>query len=358
MYKKNTWLAPLVASTLLASSHALADPVAPPTVYGLLHVSLDHIDSDIKGESAAFNTSTNTSRLGVKGSHQFDPQLTAIYQAEATLYATDGASTGDDKGSNFTFDRDTYLGFKGDWGTLQVGNINSPIKLLRIRTDLFTSQVGAAGNITGADGQDNWRRNSVYYTSPAFYGFTARAQYSANSEETGGTQEGRAPAYSASLEYTYDNFWAGIAYDENKELNDNRVRAFRLAAKYDWQDFSFRVFYNHADKKALDGGANPPKSDTYGVGLRYLATEKVALKTQVHQLRRDNDSKDKATQYAVGVDYLYAPNLTFYLNYAQVDADGVYRAPTNAGRSAQIKLANGNGDETPFAVSLGTIFKF
>jgi len=75
-------------------------------------------------------------------------------------------------------------------------------------------------------------------------------------------------------------------------------------------------------------------------------------------LRRDNDSKDKATQYAVGVDYLYAPNLTFYLNYAQVDADGVYRAPTNAGRSAQIKLANGNGDETPFAVSLGTIFKF
>src|SRR5690625_3284783 len=284
MYKKSTWVAPLLVSSLLASGAAVAQQVAPPTVYGLLHVSLDQIDSDIEGNSAAFNTSTNTSRLGVKGSHSFDPQLKAIYQAEATLYATDGAD------GKFTFDRDTFFGFQGDWGSLRVGNINSPIKLLRIRTDLFTSQVGAAGNITGADGQDNWRRNSVYYTSPAFYGFTARAQYSANSEETGGTQEGRAPAYSASLEYTYDNFWAGIAYDENKELNDNRVRAFRLAAKYDWLDFIFRVFYNHADKKALDGGANPPKSDTYGVGLRYLATEKVALKTQVHQLRRDNDS--------------------------------------------------------------------
>jgi len=354
MYKKSTWVAPLLVSSLFVSGGAVAQQVAPPTVYGLLHVSLDQIDSDIEGDSAAFNTSTNTSRLGVKGSHSFDPQLKAIYQAEATLYATDGAD------GKFTFDRDTFFGFQGDWGSLRVGNMNSPTKLLRIRTDLFTSQVGAAGNITGTDGQDNWRRNSVFYTSPEYYGVTARLQYSANSEDTGGTQDAQAPAYSASLEYNQGGFWAALAYDENKELNNNNVKAYRAAAKYDWDAVSIRAFYNHAHKSSLSGAPSPANSDTYGLGLRYLATAKVALKTQVHQVRRDNDAKDKATQYAVGADYLYAPNLTFYVNYAQVDADGLYRAPTNAGRSAQIDLKNPKiqNDESPYAVSVGTIFKF
>lgn len=356
MYKNLTLVTPVILSTLIASGTALAQQVTPPTIYGLLHLSLDQIDSDIKGNSAAFNTSSNTSRLGIKGKHSFEPQLTAIYQAEATLYATGG------DGSEFTFNRDTFFGFQGDWGSLRVGNMNSPTKLLRIRTDLFTSQVGAAGNITGTDGQDNWRRNSVFYTSPEYHGITARLQYSANSKDQGGTQDAQAPAYSASLEYNHSDFWAALAYDESKELQVGKskanVKAYRAAATYSWEDVSVRVFYNHAEKSSIDGSISPANSDTYGVGLRYLATEKVALKTQVHQVRRDNTANDKATQYAVGADYLYAPNLTFYLNYAQIDAEGIYRSPSNAGRSAQVKLADGKGDENPYAVSLGTIFKF
>lgn len=356
MHKNFTLVTSIALSTLIASGSALAQQITPPTIYGQLHISLDQIDSDIEGNSAAFNTSSNTSRLGIKGSHSFEPQLTAIYQAEATLYATDG----DDK--DFTFNRDTFFGFQGDWGSLRVGNMNSPTKLLRIRTDLFTSQAGAAGNITGTDGQDNWRRNSVFYTSPEYYGITARLQYSANSKEPGGTQDAQAPAYSASLEYSHSNFWAALAYDESKELqvglSKANVKAYRAAASYNWEAISFRVFYNHAEKSSIDGSTSPDNSDTYGVGLRYLATEKIALKTQVHQVRRDNADNHKATQYAVGADYLYAPNLTFYLNYAQIDADGIYRSPSNAGRSAQVKLADGKGDENPYTLSLGTIFKF
>src|SRR5699024_6836968 len=188
----------------------------------------------------------------------------------------------------------------------------------------------------------------------------SRRQYCANTEDTGGTQGAQAAAYSASIEHNQAGSWAALANDENKELNNNNVKANRAAAKYDWAPVNIRAFCNHAHKTSLSGAPTPANSDTYCLGLRYLATAKVALKTQVHQLRRDNDAKDKATQYAVGADYLYAPNLTFYVNYAQVDADGLYRAPTNAGRSAQIDLKNPKiqNDESPYAVSVGTIFKF
>lgn len=353
MRKRVLLTAPFLAATMLSAQPSLADS-SPLDLYGLMHVSLDQIDSDIDGKSAAFNTSSNMSRIGVRGKHAFSSNLQAIYQAEGTLFVTDGDG---DSGATFSFNRDTFAGLQGDWGQLRVGNINSPTKLLRNRTDFFVTQVGAAGNITGADGQDNWRKNSVFYTTPNYNGVVGKFQYSANTS-TGGTQDAQAPAYSASLEYGNDFFWVAVAYDEDKGLDvgpveEVNVKAYRFASTYKVDALSMSLFYNHARKdKGVDN------SDTYGLGARYAINEKIALKSQVHQIRRDRDVRKRATQYAVGADYQYAPDLKFYLNYATVDADGIYRAPTNAGRSAQVKLADAEGDENPYAVSLGMIFKF
>lgn len=362
-----TLAAPALLATTLTANVAVAN-VQGPTVYGLIHLSADQINSDIDGNAQSFNVSSNTSRIGVRGGFDVDANLQVLYQAQAFVYITEGGH--DD--NKFRFDQDTFAGFKGNWGLLRIGNMNSPTKLLRVRTDLFSTQVGAAGNITGADGQDNWRRNSVYYTSPKINGITAKAQYSTNSADEGHATTYRSVAYSASLEFENGPFWAAIAYDEDKQLPVGNVKAnvkaYRAAASVNLtEDLRVNAIYNHAHKSGLDGNLSPANSDVYGLGLRYQLAQKVALKTQVHHLVRDervtnahlDNKKPRATQYAIGADYQYAPNLMFYANYAQTDNDGVYRAPTNAGRTAIIKLGQSDTQkENPWAVSVGTIFHF
>lgn len=359
--------APALLATALTANVAVAN-VQGPTVYGLIHLSVDQVNSDIKGHGQSFNVSSNTSSLGIRGGFDIDENLQLLYQAQGFLYMTEG----DHSSNKFRFDQDTFAGFKGGWGLVRIGNMNSPTKLLRVRTDLFSTQVGAAGNITGADGQDNWRRNSLYYTSPQFGGFTAKAQYSTNSADEGYATTYRSVAYSASLEFEEGPLWMAIAYDEDKELPvgsvEAKVKAYRAAASLDLTDeVRLNLIYSHANKSGLDGAASPANSDVYGIGLRVQATEKIALKTQVHHLQRDervttahiNNKKPKATQYAIGADYQYAPNLMFYMNYAQTDNDGVYRAPTNAGRTTAIKLNQSiTQKENPWAVSVGTLFRF
>jgi len=354
--------APALLATALTANVAVAN-VQGPTVYGLIHLSVDQINSGIKGDKQSLNVSSNTSSLGIRGSFDIDANLKLLYQAQGLVYMTEGGH----KSNTFRFDQDTFAGFKGGWGLVRIGNMNSPTKLLRVRTDLFSTQVGAAGNITGADGQDNWRRNSVYYTSPQFNGFTAKAQYSTNNADEGYVTSYRSVAYSASLEFEEGPLWLAVAYDEDKDLNGNdiNVKAYRAAASLDLNDdVRLNLIYSHDNKSSLNGSSSPANSDVYGIGLRVQATQKVALKTQVHHLQRDkretNDNKKpKATQYAIGADYQYAPNLMFYANFAQTDNDGVYRAPTNAGRTAAITLSDSiSKKENPWAVSVGTLFRF
>src|SRR5699024_9399289 len=140
---------------------------------------------------------SNTSRIGVCGGFDVDANLQVLYQAQAFVYITEGGR--DDK--RFRSDQDTFAGLKGNWSLSCIVNMRNRSKLLRVSTDLFSTQVSAAGNITGADAQDNWRRNSVYYTSPKINGITAKAQYSTNSADEGHATTYRSVAYSASLEF-------------------------------------------------------------------------------------------------------------------------------------------------------------
>src|SRR5690554_196374 len=122
---------PASALALAISSQAMAEV----TIYGRAHVSVDYLDDGAKYSKT--NLSSNSSRLGFKGSHDISPDLKAFFQIEQQI----NFATGNSKGGNEFATRDTFVGLGGNFGALQVGRFDSPFKTARGPFNLFGDQV-------------------------------------------------------------------------------------------------------------------------------------------------------------------------------------------------------------------------
>lgn len=337
---------PLVIAVALGSSAAYAN--GDVKVYGQANLSLDHLNAGNGVANEGLNVSSNNSRLGFKGDYKIDDKLTAFFQIEAGIQFDNNAA--------ISSDRDTFVGFKGDWGQLRAGRFDTPLKGLRNRTDLFGNQVGDARNILRSDvnpdgNGNNWwderLRNSIAYRSPEFAGgFTASIQYSTN-QDNGTNNTSDKSSYSASLEWKRDKLWIAVAQEDSVKAVGNERKAQRVAASYEIGNLLVNALYQQAED---------PDNSAYGAGARYKLNSKVALKGQYYALDTDADDEGAALA-AVGVDYRYASNLLFYVNYASVsNEDQANRSPYRQGRTDNdLDPAVG---ETASGLSIGTSFRF
>ena len=342
---------PFLVVTTLASATISAN--SDVQLYGQANLSLDHLDAGEGIANEGFNVSSNNSRLGFRGETKFDDHLSAFFQVEATVQLDNGAA--------LSSDRDTFVGFKGDWGQLRGGRFDTPLKTLRNRTDLFGNQVGDARNIlrsdataNGGGGANNWwderLANSIAYRSPEFGGgFIANLQYSSNQTAATNNTSDNA-SYSASLEWKKDSLWIAIAHEDSvKDSADPTAErsATRIAVSYEAGDLLLNGLYQKSED---------PDNDAYGVGARYKLNDKLALKAQYYTLNTDADELGSSLA-AVGVDYRYARNLLFYVNYASVsNEDLANRSPYRQGRTDNtLDPAIG---ETVTGLSIGTSYRF
>ena len=75
------------------------------------------------------------------------------------------------------FGRNTFIGLKGDWGTVLLGKHDTPLKLVGRAVDLFGDTMADSRNVMGG-GSDTRANNVVAYISPSFSGFSFAAAYS------------------------------------------------------------------------------------------------------------------------------------------------------------------------------------
>lgn len=335
----------LVSGALLslAAAPALANDIK---IYGQAHLAGSYLDNGAGGAAdySAFNISSNASRLGFRANHEFNENLRGIAQIE-------GQVDFDSNHSRSLSSRNTFLGLGGNWGEVKIGHMDTPMKNLRSRTDLFGNQVGDARNVIQS-GFDSRFKNSVLYTSPSFAGVTADLHYSVETDSNDSAVDGnKNDAYSVSLTYRQGPLYAAAAYEQWNfaDPTTSDRDAVRVAAYYDIANVRVTGLAHFA---SYDSGDD---SNTYGVGVRYALTPQIALKAQYYMLDSDAANSD-ADLIAVGADYLAAKNLRFYLNYAQVANDpGTTRAPW---ATASTLNTPGVADETARAVALGVIYNF
>lgn len=329
----------LLISSLLCALPASAALPENVEIYGRAHLSTDVLGD---GSDYGLNVSSNSSRFGVRASHQVNEHLEAFMQLEQNVRF-------DQRGGDFAT-RDSFAGLRGDWGQLRVGSFDTPGKLLRARADVFNDRLGDLRNVASGDGMsfDPRFRNGIHYRSPRYNNTTFDIQYSPHNA-TDATTDNELQAISVALNYAHERLWLGVSY-EMTEGSEYDPSALRVAGSYNltdaWQGI---LFYQHASD--LQSG----NRDVLGGGAKYRFGD-YAWMGQVYHASGSDLQDSAATMAAVGFDYYISRELTLYAILGMTDNEEQATFSVSAGgRDTTVIPQAGN---TASGLSLGFIYNF
>ena len=265
----NKKLVAVAVAGVLAAPLAAQAQTANVTLYGRLNIDYELITGQqvpVGGTQANPNVSrlsSNSSRLGVRGTESLGGGLNAIFQIESNV----SGDTGNSSSSGFA-SRETFVGLQGAWGTFKMGKFLMPYDDLHpifgnvptyTTSILSTADLWAQGPQSKfAGGFDARLGNSVRYDSPVWSGFNFSSQVSmrdssgnANGGDNGDHIQELRHAYVWGIAGYYNNgpIQAGIGYESNikvrgPDLND---WAFTATAAYNFGVVRPAVVYERLD---------------------------------------------------------------------------------------------------------------
>jgi predicted porin len=300
MYKNSKKILSLAIAGIVAAPIAAQADVG---VYGAVKVSIDSIKSG--DESRALGVSSNSTRFGIKGSHELPNDLKAGFKAEFGFDAS-----GETKELST---RNRYVSLGGNFGEVRVGNHDTPFKNVAKKIDIFDDTVGDRRAIIGVDatGSNKFNqraKNAVIYISPKVFGLQFEALYSAANTGTAtatatATDDNDKDLVSASLQYEISTLTLRAAYETQGQGNDvDDYTGIRVSANYKRDDLGLSALYEN-----LDGGTNSPLSrSAYSVNATYTFDKTSLMMQAIMAGDADSGSDTDATNISAGVFHKHA----------------------------------------------------
>jgi predicted porin len=338
-----------VAAILAAPTAVLADV----TVYGRLHMSADYTDSTSTptrpGSKTNLGVSSNSSRLGFKGSEDVGGGLKTVWQMESTI-DVDGDS------ASSLANRNTYLGLAGGFGTFLMGRHDTPFKMFSRSLDPFTDTIadtrqllGQSGAFDGGVGFDLRAPNVIAYITPDFSGFNAVLAYvTGAAKNTQGADNNKLGAFSFNTTYKNGPIYAGFAYENHSKnivgtTGRNNPSAWRLGGSYAFGPAKIGAMYEQlSDVDSSTANLKRSGSTLFGTYTFGMETVKLAY-TQVGKWKNNAGSlsNSQASLVALGVDHQLSKRTTAYAQYTGL----------NNKSSANYSLGGGGGYGDPIATT-------
>jgi len=373
-----------LAIAAAVSAPAFAD-TSNVTVYGVANVSYDMVNVGANNAAgagySANKVSSNTSRLGLKGSEDLGDGLSAIWQIESTVQIDNaGAGAGNGIGT-----RNTFAGLSSaSAGTVLLGRHDTPYNISNRKYDLFGDTLadnrsimgGGQGNLATVGASFNGRQpNVVAYISPAMSGFTGAIAYVAGAESQTAANQIKGSAWSLAALYGNGPLSANFGYEVHNVgstagtiASGNigvagltaglKETAWTLSAGYKMDAFEVNGVY---EKTSDDFGgvinANPVGSNALGHRAYYLSGKysfgSNAVKLAYANAGANATVNTGASQVTLGFDHSLSKRTTVYALYTQLsnDAGVAYGLSTN-GTGAPAAGVAGLG-ANPSAISLG-----
>jgi predicted porin len=272
----NKKLVAVAVASVLAAPLAAQAQTANVTLYGRLNMDVELVNGHPPGvgNQNITRVSTNSSRLGVRGTESLGGGLSAIFQIESNVAADGGGST--------LATRETFVGLQGSWGTVKLGNFLAPYDDLHpifgnvptlTTSILSTATIWGQGQVSKAQGGFDARLgNSIRYDSPTISGFTGAVQMSLGENNTNnwGTpatgQATGAHAYvlSAGAFYTNGPLQLGLGYEMNEKVRGPSLNdyAISVAGAYNFGLFRLGAFYQGLKYEQPSGNV---KQNSYGI---------------------------------------------------------------------------------------------
>lgn len=295
----------LVKNTIaLAVCSILAQPAFAATVdiYGRADVSLQSSD---EGEGSFSEVKSNASRIGFKGTHELSKGLEVVYKAEFEV---------DIDGDGDTFKkRNQYIGLKGAFGEVLLGNNDSMLKQSQGKADVFSDY---NGDIKYLWAGENRLSDTVTYKSPKFNGFQLGATYKAEDEVDGKDAFSVAAMY-GDKKLKKSSFYAAVAMDSEVKgkSKDGAVSGYfdtvRATVQGKLAGVSLGLMIQNQEE--VETGA---EMDGMLISAKYSLGD-ATLKGQ-YQIA-DHKDGDKNTGITAGVDYKLAKSTKLYVFYTTFD---------------------------------------
>lgn len=346
-------LAVLLATSSMAA-HSIELVGKQLELYGKVHLSLDYSDPDVSGEDSQFSVSNNSTRIGFRGEHVVNPDITLGWQYEQGVNIDNG-------GGEFA-SRNSFLSVQGGFGELRAGHHDTPSKSMGSAWGMFSDTAGDRRAILGAySGYGNVLNdradNALLYLKD-FSGLSLRAMYSASnpSEDVSGDLDDN-DFDLASLSLGFDtgplNLSAAVESWSLDPVNGaEKVDNLRLGVRYRMESMRFGAIF-----ESTDSDDDIYNRNAWGVNAAVSLSPRTDARLQF--LMADDHagvSDSGASQLALGV-----------FNKLD-DATEVYAVftTTNNDDNAQFQgIDGGHGDEletgpggSPSAISVGGVLRF
>jgi predicted porin len=383
----------LIALAIAGLSGAAFAQSSNVTIYGVIDSTFDFISVGdgqtgvpAKGTPNFNRVQSNGSRLGFKGTENLGNGMSAFFQFEsnAKFDAGGGLDTG----------RDSFLGLKGNFGTVKMGNFSGPNRDLAGKLDVVIHSDGIGDNsaLLGKLGGrakyfDDRYKNSIAYITPNFSGFEGTLQYQANENKDETPNKGiNSSLYELGLKYDNGPIFVGVAYgklNENNEIfitppsttknnnstfnvgSDADATEIRVGGSYKFGDASVRALYARTKS---EGGLGELKQNVWGVGGTYNVTANGKVLAQYYRAA-DVDGSLGATDlsdtgakfWVLGYEHSLSKRTTLIAHYAYLKNDS--RTSTVAGPGKGYDFGDGatgfTGNDVKLSgVSLGLNHNF
>jgi len=305
---KKTIPTAMATATLLLSTASYAD--SDWTAYGKANISLNSIEQESSNPQVdEWQLNSNASRLGVKGSVAVNEHITAIFKMEFEVNIDDGSSSSS-KGSDTFEQRNIYLGFTGDFGTLIAGKHDTPLKLAQGKIDRFNDQV--LGDIKNfAEGEDR-ASNIIMYTTPKYSGLSATLALIPGEDSKNSNDDGLADGSSVSINYKTKQMTLALARNEDVDAQDTT----RLAADFSIGDAKLGLLWQRAER--VDG---TDEEDSWLLSGQYKLAGNWLAKAQYGVT--DYDAGGEDTQMVAGIDLKLNKQSKIFAYYAIVEHERV-----------------------------------
>ncbi len=270
------------------------------TLYGVVDLGL-RSGSGLTASNAAAPGSTHslgsgthtTSRWGLRGSEDLGGGAKALFNLESGLNADTGAPANASK----YFDRASWVGLQGGWGTLALGRQTttladaiSPVDPLAMRFASFNPNIGVTAlsqhglgieyGAAGANSGSYRLDNAIKYTGH-FGGFTARAMWGLGEVAS---QQSALSSRGVGLAWAAEGWAVSGAYQSFKDVNKRTLEGSTLGAAYQWG--SVRLAANAGRNKAETAAGRFTEQRVLSAGATWAAAPLVDLTAAYYKVDR------------------------------------------------------------------------
>lgn len=348
----------------LAVAGVLAAPMmaqAAVEVYGQARMSVGMIGNDADpgaapaDDDSSIAVTSHASRLGFRGNEDLGGGLKALWQIESGIDM--------DNGGGNAIDRNTFVGLAGGFGTVILGQHDTPYKMSTGKLDVF-SDTYADYNAVINSTHDMRSDNIIAYLSPDMSGFSLAVAYiddisNDDLPDTDETVDQRALSLAAM--YSNGPLYVSLAYQTVSDYgtggggtDSEDFDAMKFGVGYTLPTQTTLGFiYENTELNETAPTAKPDQDAMYFAVTHPITTD-TTVKLALGQLdETTSGANDGGDFLALGVSKNLTANTEVYALYTQMSND------TNGTNG----LTAGNGpaaaaDKTASALAVGMNLKF